>query len=259
MERGSARIRSIGASARSADSLGGNNYGFRNRTLCECLEIFVWHFRKGPPPRSNDVKAITESGQCQYETGTYEKISTATAIRFANRINFRSHAVIGVRWRSSVRSRHAANPDLVRTSIGATFRHADRIWSAMNRGSSSVHRSVLIAAAIVLIATSDVWAGFLGASAHAAMLRFARMQAQHDAGKPPKPDVRGRTRTRSSSATAAKSRIHITSNFATSPTPPESIFITNAPHRPRGSIPKRWARASPGSITTRTATSTHFS
>jgi hypothetical protein len=61
----------------------------------------------------------------------------------------------------------------------------------MNRGSSSVQRSVLIAAAILFVATGDECAGFLGASARAAMIRFARMQAQHDAAKPPKADVRG--------------------------------------------------------------------
>lgn len=47
--------------------------------------------RKGPPPRSNDVKAITDFAGSQYETGTYEKISTATAIRFANQLDFHSH------------------------------------------------------------------------------------------------------------------------------------------------------------------------
>lgn len=63
----------------------------------------------------------------------------------------------------------------------------------MKRGSPCVSRSILIAASIVfiLIATGDVWAGFLGSSAHSVILRIAEMQArQHD----PVPQSKGATK-----------------------------------------------------------------
>jgi len=59
----------------------------------------------------------------------------------------------------------------------------------MKRGSSSVNRSILIAASIlfILIASGDGWAGFLGSSARLAILRIAGMQArQHDPAPQPK-------------------------------------------------------------------------
>jgi hypothetical protein len=58
-----------------------------------------------------------------------------------------------------------------------------------------VNRSILIGASIVfiLIATADVWAGFLGSSARSAILRIAEMQArQHD----PAPQSKATTKER---------------------------------------------------------------
>src|SRR5580700_464577 len=52
---------------------------------------------KGPPPRLNVVKAITDFDESQHETGRYEKISTVPVIRFVNG----SHA-IGVNHRCAV-------------------------------------------------------------------------------------------------------------------------------------------------------------
>jgi hypothetical protein len=63
----------------------------------------------------------------------------------------------------------------------------------MKRGSSCENRSILIAASIlfILIATGDVWAGFLGSSARSAILHIAEMQAQqHD----PAPQSKGATK-----------------------------------------------------------------
>ncbi len=55
----------------------------------------------------------------------------------------------------------------------------------MNRGSSSVKWSILIAVSILFIATGDVWAGFLGLSAGTALLHLPAMRAQHDPAPPP--------------------------------------------------------------------------
>jgi hypothetical protein len=58
----------------------------------------------------------------------------------------------------------------------------------MRCGSSSLNRSILIAASILFIATGDVWAGFLGSSARSTLVRLTEMRArQHD----PAPQSKG--------------------------------------------------------------------
>jgi hypothetical protein len=49
----------------------------------------------------------------------------------------------------------------------------------MRCGSSSLNRSILIAASILFIATGDVWAGFLGSSARSTLVRLTEMRARH--------------------------------------------------------------------------------
>ncbi len=54
----------------------------------------------------------------------------------------------------------------------------------MNRGPSSVTRSILIVATILFIATADVWAGFLGSPSRSALFNLTVMRAQHDPAPP---------------------------------------------------------------------------
>ena len=63
----------------------------------------------------------------------------------------------------------------------------------MKRRSSYVNRSILIAASVlfILIATGDVWAGFLGSSARSVILRIAEMQARQ---QDPAPRSKGTTK-----------------------------------------------------------------